>query len=138
MMRVSVVTSIAFIIMHRMRWIPKLISLIFLWSAVAAIVVFVEPSLLRDILIPGGYLPFFVILTLALWYTLALVARSAVYGLLLCLTIVLGVILSMLQLMHIGLAGALILTLVIESWYTYHRYEKIREIHEHKNRDTGL
>lgn len=121
-----------------MRSLPKLISLIFLWGAVAFVVVYVEPGLLKDILIPGSYLPFFLLLSLALWYSTTWLARSVFYGMLLSLTILTGIILSMLQLMHWGLAIALALTLVIESWYIYRSYEKISKSHEQKDRGTGL
>ena len=121
-----------------MRWIPKLISLVFLWGAVGAVLTYVEPSLLKDVVFPGSYLPFLALLTMALWYSLALIVRSVFYGLLLSMTIILGLVLTMLQLMHPGLALSLILTLVIESWYIYHRHEKIRSVHEHKDRDTGI
>ncbi len=121
-----------------MRYIPKLLSLLFLWGAVALVILFVEPTLLRDILIPGSYFPFFVLLTLALWHTLTLIVRSVFYSLLMSITLISGIILSMSQLMHWGLALTLLLTLVIESWYIYHRHEKIHTRHEHKDRGTGI
>ena len=108
-----------------MKWIPRILSRVFLWGAVAGVVVYVEPELLRDIIIPGSYLPFFVLLEIALWHT--------TQSFWIATTIVLGVILSIMQLMHWGLAVALLLTLVIESWYIYLRHEKINTTDEHKN-----
>ena len=52
--------------------------------------------------------------------------------------IIFGLILSTLHLMHIGLFVVLLLTLVIESWYTYTRYEKIKSKHEQQNRSSGI
>lgn len=97
----------------------------FLWGAVALVVLYVEPELLKDIIIPGSYLPFFILLGIALWHSLR--------NFWIATTIMLGIILSSMELMHWGLALALLLTLVMESWYIYHRHEKIRTTHEHKN-----
>jgi len=121
-----------------MKWIPKLLSLIFLWGSIAMIIINIEPRLIRDVWIPGAYLPFLIVLTITVWYTILLIVKSVWGSLILTTTIVGGVILSMLQLMHIGLVIALLLTFIIESWYIYHRHEKIRTKHEQKNRDTGI
>lgn len=108
-----------------MKWIPRILSLMFLWGAVALVVLYVEPELLKDIIIPGSYLPFFILLGIALWHSLR--------NFWIATTIMLGIILSSMELMHWGLALALLLTLVMESWYIYHRHEKIRTTNEHKN-----
>ena len=113
-------------------------SLFFLWGAVAYIIMYVEPALLKDILIPGMYLPFFGLFTIALWYTIALFVRSLGKSLLLTMTIVAALILSTLQLMFWGLALVLLLTLVSESWYIYSSHEKNRAKHEPKNRVSGI
>jgi hypothetical protein len=120
-----------------MAWLPKLLSLVFLWGAVAAVLLYVEPELLRDILIPDSYFPFFALLTLATWYTLTLILRSAFYGMIISITLLSALVLLMLQLMHWGLGIALALTLVIESWYIY-RNEKIKSGHEQQNRKSSL
>ena len=104
-----------------MKWIPRIFGLVALWGAVGATIMYIEPSLLRDVVIPGSYLPFFVLVTAAVWYSLALMTKSGLKSLWLSLTIVGGLVLSMLKLMHWGLMIALLLTLVIESWYIYHK-----------------
>lgn len=104
-----------------MKWIPRIFGLVALWGAVLAMIVYIEPSLLRDVVIPGSYLPFFGLVTSAIWYSLALLTKSGLKSLWLSLTIVAGMILNMLGLMHWGLLIALLLTLVIESWYIYHK-----------------
>ncbi len=109
---------------------PKVLSLVTLWGAVGAVVVLVEPELIRDILIPGAYLPFFLLLWIAIWYSTR--------RLLITTTIMAGIILSTLKLMHWGLAVVLLLTLVIESWYIYVRHEKIHKAHEREDRGAGL
>lgn len=128
-----VVTSIGPIIMLVMSALPKIISLLFLWGMVAAIVVFVDPTLLKDVLLPGAYLPFFGLLFLALWYTLAIIFQSARKSLLFTITIIGGLVLSMLKLMHWGLLVALGLTLGIESWYIYRSNEKNKPVDEPKD-----
>jgi hypothetical protein len=121
-----------------MKWIPKIISLIFLWGSVAYIILYVDPDLLKDILIPGLYLPFFVMLTIALWYTIALLTKSAGKSLLITITLVGAIMLTTLKLMFAGLALVILLTLGIESWYIYKSHEKNHTTHEQKDRVSGL
>lgn len=102
-----------------MKWIPKILSLICLWGAVAGVIVFIEPELLKDVIIPGSYLPFMGLVMLATWYTLALIVKSMLKSLLLTVTIMASLVLTMSRLMHPGLVVVLLLTLVIESWYIY-------------------
>ena len=116
-----------------MSALPKILSLLFLWGMIASTVLFVDPALLRDVGIPGTYLPFFGLLLLTVWYTLALVLHSAGKSLLLSVTIILGLVLTTLKLMHWGLLAALGLTLGIESWYIYPRHEKNKPVDEPKN-----
>jgi hypothetical protein len=121
-----------------MKWIPKIISLVLLWGAVASVIVFIEPEVIKDILLPGAYLPFIVLLSMTIWYTLSVITKSISLSLMMTMSIMVGLILAMLRLMHAGLALVLLLTLVMESWYTYHRNEKIYPTNEQKNRGTGL
>lgn len=121
-----------------MKWIPKILSLIFLWGALASVIWLIEPELIRDVMIPGSYLPFFLLLTMTLWYSLILVVKSGLASLVLTVTMVGGLVLNMMELMHWGLALVLLLTLVMESWYIYHRHEKIHPTNEQKNRSAGL
>ena len=107
-----------------MAWIPKILSLICLWGVVATVILFVEPELLRDILIPNSYLPLFLLLTLTIWYTSAIFIKNAWKSLLFTINIVTYFVLSTLRLMYGALAIALLLTLGIQSWYIYNRHEK--------------
>jgi hypothetical protein len=104
----------------------------------AYIILRVEPVLLKDIVIPGMYLPFFGLVTITLWYTIALFVRSLGKSLLLTMTLVAAMVLSMLQLMFWGLALVLLLTLVSESWYIYKSHEKNCTTHEPKDRVSGI
>lgn len=121
-----------------LKWIPKVISLMLLWGFLLAVVMYIEPELLRDILIPNSYAPFVALITICLWYTIALFVRKFWASLGITLTIVLGIVLSIIKLMHIGLAIVLVLTLVIESVYIYRRDEKIHSQNEFKDRGTGI
>jgi len=101
-----------------------------LWGAVICVVVFIEPELIKDMVIPGSYLPFFILLLITIWYTLALVTKTISLSLLLSITLIGSLVLTMLKLMHLGLAIVILLTLVIESWYIYSRHEKINSTDE--------
>lgn len=121
-----------------MKWIPKILSLLILWGAVGGVITFVEPELIKDIIIPGSYLPFYTLLLITIWYTLAFITKTTWLSLLLSVTLVGSMVLTMLKLMHLGLAIVILLTLVIESWYIYSRHEKIYPANEQKNRDASL
>ena len=121
-----------------MKWIPRILSLIFLWGAVAVVILKVEPELVRDVVIPGMYLPFYLLLAFSIWYTLALITKTMLMSLVMTITIVGGLILSMFGLMHWGLGLVLLLTLLMESWIIYSKHEKIHPTNEQKNRGTGL
>lgn len=121
-----------------MKWIPRILSLIFLWGLVVFVILYIEPELIRDIMIPGLYLPFFALITITIWYTLSIFTKSIAYSLLITITIIFGLALTMLGLMHIGLGAVLLLTLLMESWYIYHRHEKIHPTNEQKDRGAGL
>ncbi len=115
-----------------------MVSLLVLWGAVAAVIVFIDPELIRDVLIPESYLPFYILLLFTIWYTLAFITKTTWLSLLLSVTLVGSMVLTMLKLMHLGLAVVILLTLVIESWYIYSRHEKIYPDNEQKNRDTSI
>ncbi|MBU2051965.1 hypothetical protein KKH13_02050 [Patescibacteria group bacterium] len=56
--------------------------IVVLWSLLGLMVYFVEPELVRDILIPGFYLPFFLVFFPACWLTLAAIWGNSRRGLL--------------------------------------------------------
>jgi hypothetical protein len=96
-----------------MHYLPRIISIACLWGAVVIVIIYVEPDLIKDILIPGTYLPFFVLLAITVWYS--------VRSFWIMITIMTGIILTTSQLMHWGLLIVLMLTLGIESWYIYRK-----------------
>lgn len=109
-----------------------------LWGALGSVIVFIEPDLLKDIIIPGSYFPFFILLTITIWYSLAMFMKPAWKSLFPTTTVVIFAVLSTLNLMYPALAIMLLLTLVIESWYIYRSHEKIKPTNEPKNRGTSL
>ncbi len=113
-------------------------SLTVLWGSLVVVIVYVDPLLLKDFFIPNSYSPFFVLLEIVIWYTLALIFKSPLKSLLVSSTIVLGIGLTVARLMHAGLIIVLLLTLCIESWYIYRSHEKIKQSNESKDREPGV
>jgi hypothetical protein len=97
-----------------MKILLKLLALLALWSLVAGVIVLVDPALLRDVLFPGLYLPFLVILFVAVWYTAALVFKKIGLSLLVSLLLILTVVLSIMQLLFwfVGLGIVLLLGVI--------------------------
>ncbi len=58
-----------------MHILPKLFGVLLLWGVVAYIIFFIDPSLLKNVWLPGLYLPFVLAVGAAAWYTFALFAR---------------------------------------------------------------
>lgn len=121
-----------------MKWIPKIISLLLLWGSLYLVTVYIDPDLLKDILIQSFYLPYLLLLAITLWYTIAILIKSMVKSAIFTLTIMTGVVLSVGRIMHVGLFVVLLLTLVIESWYIYGRHEKIKSTNELEDRGSSI
>jgi len=52
---------------HRKNFLPAVLFTLLSWALVAFIIFFVDPVMLRDFLVPGSYLPFFLCLFLAVF-----------------------------------------------------------------------
>lgn len=50
-----------------------------LWLVVGSVIVYIDPLTIRDVLIPGLYLPLLVITWLALAYSISLLVSRAIY-----------------------------------------------------------
>ena len=72
---------------RRKNFFPTLILIFFFWTTLGLMVYFVEPETLKNILIPGLYLPFFLNLFLALFFTLAIIFINSRRGFLISLGI---------------------------------------------------
>ena len=66
----------------RKNYLPTLILTLLLWALLASMIIWVDPQLVKDILLPGVYLPFFVVFWPASFFTLALLIGSSSRGLL--------------------------------------------------------
>ncbi len=66
----------------RKNYLPTLILSLILWGLLAAMIVWVDPQLVKDILIPGAYLPFFLVFLPASILSLALIFGNTARGLL--------------------------------------------------------
>ena len=82
----------------RKNYLPTLVLILVLWSLLGAMVYFVEPELIKDILVPGLYLPFFVVLFPTVFFTLSIVLANARRGLFTTLGIIGFLILRVYQL----------------------------------------
>lgn len=70
---------------RRKNYLPTLILIVLLWSLLSLMLFFVEPGLIKDILIPGVYLPFFLVFFPASWFTLAIIWGNTRHGLLIAI-----------------------------------------------------
>lgn len=99
---------------RRKNFFPTLILIFFLWTTLGLMINFIEPELIKDILIPNFYFPFFVNLFLALFFTLAIIFANSRRGFLISLGIVLFLILRLYglgNLLNAILIGASVFTL---------------------------
>lgn len=97
----------------------KLIAILSLWSVVAYIMIFLEPNSIKDVLIESIYLPFLVAVTVALGYTMSVIANkwwlaASVTGLLM-----LGLVLSILGLLNTFLVIVIALMIVFACYLSY-------------------
>jgi len=72
----------------RKNFFPTLILIIFLWALFAFQIFFVEPNMIKNILLPNTFLPFFISLFLALFFTLAVIFANSRRGLISALAII--------------------------------------------------
>jgi len=92
------------------NFIPTLSLAIFFWLSWGLIVWFIEPTTIKDLIIPSSYSLFFLSLGPALFFSLALICRHSRRGLSFSLAIILFLILRLL-----GLGNLLNLILILGS-----------------------
>ncbi len=83
---------------RRKNYLPGLVLVIVLWGLLGVLIYWVEPELIKDIVIPGLYLPFFLLFFPASLLTLALLLNNSRKGLLISLGITIGLILRVYRL----------------------------------------
>lgn len=60
-------------IQRRKNYLPTIVLILVLWSGLGLMLVNIDPILVKDIIVPGLYLPFWLIFFPAAWLTLALI-----------------------------------------------------------------
>lgn len=72
---------------RRKNYLPSLLLILIFWIILGLLMFFVEPELVKDVFIPGLYLPFFIIFFPACFLTLAIILSNNRRSLLLTLGI---------------------------------------------------
>ncbi|MBU1085662.1 MAG: hypothetical protein ABIJ43_05735 [Candidatus Beckwithbacteria bacterium] len=67
---------------RRKNYLPSLILVIVLWCFLAGMIFYIEPELIKDVLVKGFYLPFFILFIPTIFLTLALILGNTKQGLL--------------------------------------------------------
>ncbi len=70
---------------RRKNYFPTVILILVLWGLLGGLITQVEPELVKDVLIPGLYLPVFLLLLPASFLTLAILSANTKRGLLIAL-----------------------------------------------------
>ncbi len=58
---------------RRKNYLPTLVLILILWGLLALMLAYVEPELIKDVLIKGAYLPFFLLFFPASFFTAAII-----------------------------------------------------------------
>ena len=99
---------------RRKNFLPTFILIVFFWTSLGLMIFFVEPELIKNIIIPNFYLLFFVNLFLTCFFTLAVLLFNSRRGFLVSLAIVLFLILRLYNLgnlLNVLLIAASVFTL---------------------------
>lgn len=91
----------------RKNYLPTLALIVVLWALLGLMIIYVEPGLIKDILIPGIYLPFFLLFFPASFFTLAIIWSNSRRGFLSAFGLTVFLLLKIL-----GLGNALNLLLI--------------------------
>lgn len=95
-----------------MKTALKILGLLALWSTVVGMIIFIDPALVADVGLPNAYLPFFVAIFSAIFFTSLVFLRSKWVALIITALLVLTVVLSMMRLMYWFVALAIILLIL--------------------------
>jgi hypothetical protein len=75
-----------------------MVLIVVLWGVLGLMIYLVDPELVRDVLIPGLYLPFFLLFLAAAFFTLAVIFANSRRGFLVALGLTVFLILRVYQL----------------------------------------
>lgn len=93
---------------------PSVVITLILWVSLSLMIYFVQPNLVKNLLIPGIYLPFMLNVFLAVFFTLSLILKNRRRSLLISLSLVIFLLLRVLELgniLNLVLLCAIIITL---------------------------
>jgi hypothetical protein len=97
---------------RRKKYWPTFLLAAILWGWLGLLLIFTEPELIKDILLPGIYLPFFLVFFPAVFFTAAVIWGSSRRGLLTAAGLTVYLLLRIFGLGH-GLNLLLILGILI-------------------------
>jgi len=80
---------------RRKNFLLTFILIVIFWAIFSFIIFFIEPEQVKNFIIPGAYLPFFVNLFLALFFTLSIIFNNTSRGFLVSIGIILFLILRL-------------------------------------------
>jgi hypothetical protein len=102
---------------RRKNFFPTLVLIFVLWGFLGAMIGYVEPELVKDILIKGAYLPFFLLFFPTVLFTAAVIWGNSRRGLLTAICVTLFLLLRL-----YGLGNVLNLLLILGIAITVDRY----------------
>lgn len=104
---------------HRRSFLPALVMALVCWVLFGWLVVFVDPASVRDLILPGSYLPFFFLVFFAVFLSAALLFGHRRRGFLLAVGVSVFLWLRLVglgEVLNAILLGAFLL--VLELWFS--------------------
>lgn len=91
-----------------MKYLPKMIAVTLMWGVVLGIIFYVDPALVKDVVVPGVYLPLVLSVAVSCWYSILLVTKSLKSASLVTIVIVIAMVTSLLRYMNVLVGVALV------------------------------
>ena len=104
-----------------MKFAVKILALLMLWGVVGAVVIFIDPQLLKDLLIPNTYIAFVLIVMAACFYSLWLIFHKLITVATITILIGLGLQLAVLGIMTLFLMCVLIASIMFVLFLHFRR-----------------
>lgn len=98
---------------RRKNYLPTLVLILILWFLLALMIFLIEPELIKDVIIPGLYLPFFGLFFPAVFLSLAIILNNSQRGFLISLGLTAILILKIYRLdnwLNFILVGGILIT----------------------------
>lgn len=104
-----------------LNYLPKILSLILLWGVVTLIIIYVDPSTIRDVGIEGVYLPLLIAVFIASAYSMFLLSGAWIVGALSALLIVLALLLLIFKVFNAFVAIAIVGAILAMNYFVIHK-----------------